>query len=117
MGDRYSIKANRRGPQYELTLIEIESIEAFTREIDAAFTAAMPRRNIVTRHVRLNLFNGRPFRVGEVLCEGIELCEPCGLFAKRTRREVLKFFANRGGLRARILGGGAIQVGDAVTEP
>jgi hypothetical protein len=46
---------------------------------------------------------GKTFRVGGVTCEGIELCEPCSLFAKRTRREVLKFFLSRGGLRARIV--------------
>jgi MOSC domain-containing protein YiiM len=114
VGDRYSLKANRRGPKYELTLIEIEAVEAFAREVDPAFTAWMPRRNIVTREIGLNLLSGRQFRLGEVVCEGIELCEPCTLFAKRTRREVLKFFGNRGGLRARIVQGGEIRVGDAV---
>jgi MOSC domain-containing protein YiiM len=48
------------------------------------------------------------------MCEDLELCEPCSLFAKRTRREVLKFFRNRGGLRARIIEDGEIRVGNEV---
>jgi MOSC domain-containing protein YiiM len=74
----------------------------------------MPRRNIVTRGIALNDLCGKTFRVGGVTCEGIELCEPCSLFAKRTRREVLKFFLHRGGLRTRIVEGGGIRVGDHV---
>jgi MOSC domain-containing protein YiiM len=42
------------------------------------------------------------------------LCEPCSLFAKRTHREILKFFVGKGGLRARIVAGGRIQVGDRI---
>jgi MOSC domain-containing protein YiiM len=44
----------------------------------------------------------------------VELCEPCGKFARNTHREALKFFVHRGGLRARILSGGQVRVGDEV---
>jgi MOSC domain-containing protein YiiM len=46
--------------------------------------------------------------------EGLELCEPCSLFAKRTYRQALEYFVHKGGLRARILSGGLICFGDAV---
>jgi MOSC domain-containing protein YiiM len=114
VGDRYAQAATRRGPNYQLTLIEAENVEAFAHSIDGAFKADMPRRNIVTRGVSLNDLVGRQFGIGGAKLEGIELCEPCSLFAKRTRREVLTHFRNRGGLRARIVGGGEIHVGDAV---
>jgi MOSC domain-containing protein YiiM len=68
----------------------------------------------VTRGVRLNDLVGRRFRVGEALLEGVELCEPCRLFAQRTHPEVLRFFAGRGGLRARIVAGGVVRPGDAI---
>ncbi len=115
LGDRYVIRSNRRRPDYHLTLIEAENVEAFASEIDPAFTPDLPRRNIVTRGVRLNPLNGERFLVGNVLCEGIELCEPCSLFARRTRRDVLTFFALRGGLKARILTGGEIRLGDRLS--
>ena len=114
VGDRYETPKNRRGGDYQLTLIELENIEAYINEVDGAFTPDMPRRNIVTRGTALNDLCGKTFRVGGATCEGIELCEPCSLFASRTRREVLKFFLHRGGLRARIVEGGEIRIGDDV---
>lgn len=46
-GDRYAISTNRRGPDYQLTLIEIENIEAFSRFVSRPFTPDVPRRNVV----------------------------------------------------------------------
>jgi MOSC domain-containing protein YiiM len=113
-GDRYSQPKNSQARDNQVTLIELENIEAFTRSTDLALTPEMPRRNIVTRGIRLNDLCGKRFKVGAAILEGIELCEPCGLFAKRTRPEILKFFVRKGGLRARIVGGGEIRVGDTI---
>ena len=115
-GDRYTAAKLRRSPDYQVTLIELENIEAFGQATGLALTPEMPRRNIVTLGVRLNDLCGKSFRVGGAVFEGLEPCEPCSLFAKRTHREVLKFFAGKGGLRARVLSGGAIRVGDFVGD-
>jgi MOSC domain-containing protein YiiM len=115
-GDRYSEKKNRRSPDYQVTFIELENIEAFTRASGLPLTPDMPRRNIVTSGIRLNELCGKRFRVGRARFEGLELCEPCSLFAKRTHREVLQFFVGKGGLRARIVSGGEIRVGDTIEE-
>ena len=116
VGDRYYAEKNRRAPDYQVTLIELENIEAFTEATGLALTPNMPRRNIVTRGVRLNDLLDKRFKVGEAVFEGLDLCEPCSLFAKRTYREVLKSFAGRGGLRARIVSSGEVRVGDPVIE-
>ena len=113
-GDRYAEAKNRRSPDYEVTLIESENIEAFVKATGHALTPEMPRRNIVTSGVRLNDLLGRRFSVGPAVFEGLELCEPCSLFAKRTYSEVLAFFRGKGGLRARIISAGVLSVGDAV---
>jgi len=115
VGDRYAISAHRRGPDYQLTLIELEHIEAFADVVSRPFTPDTPRRNVVTRGVALNDLCGKQFRVGNAVLEGLELCEPCSLFAKRAGREVLKHFLHRGGLRTRIIEGGEIRVGDRIT--
>jgi len=115
-GDRYSEAKNRRSPDYQVTFIELENIEAFTQATGLPLTPDMPRRNIITRGIRLNGLCGKRFKVGRARFEGLELCEPCSLFARRTHREVLQFFVGKGGLRARIVSGGEIRVGDAIEE-
>ena len=113
-GDRYAEAKNRRAPDYQVTLIELENIEAFVGKTELVLTPEQPRRNIVTRGVNLNALCGKRFRIAAAVFEGLELCEPCSLFAKRTHREILKFFVGKGGLRARIVAGGRIQVGDRI---
>jgi len=113
-GDRYAEAKNRRAPDYQVTLIELENIKAFVAETGLVLTPEQPRRNIVTSGVNLNLLCGKRFKIGAAVFEGQGLCEPCSLFAKRTHREILKFFVGKGGLRARIVSGGDIHVGDQV---
>lgn len=114
-GDRYS---NAKNPieANQVTLIEKENIDAFVEATGKMLTPDMPRRNIVTSGIRLNDLCGKRFKVGEVLLEGIELCEPCGLFSKRTYKVALKFFVGKGGLRAKIVSGGKIHVNDAIVQ-
>jgi MOSC domain-containing protein YiiM len=113
-GDRYADPTNRRSSDYQVTLIELEHIEAFAAASGLPLAPHEPRRNLVTEGVDLNSLLGQRFAVGEVEVEGLELCEPCGLFARRTHSDVLKFFIHKGGLRARILTDGFIRTGDRV---
>jgi MOSC domain-containing protein YiiM len=120
-GDRYfdgagTFSPNPRKPDYELTLIQQEHVEAFAAQAGRSFTARDARRNIVTRGVDLNTLAGREFRIGEVLIRGIRLCEPCDYLAKSTFPEVLQGLMHKGGLRAQILTEGEIRVGDSLTE-
>lgn len=115
-GDRYAEAGNRRSDDYQLTLIEIENIEAFVQASGLALAPHEPRRNLVTQGIPLNALNGRRFRVGEVELEGLDLCEPCATFGQRTYLEAVRFFVHRGGLRCRVLRGGMIQVGDHVAD-
>lgn len=118
-GDRYfsgsgTFAKNPQQPDYELTLIEQEVIEAFARESGLAFGSASARRNIVTRGVALNDLVGVEFSIGAVRIKGLRLCEPCSYLAKTTFPEVLRGLVHRGGLRAQILSAGVIHVGDVV---
>lgn len=109
-GDRY---ANRKGQ--EITLIEQEALEAALRDYQLELSHAESRRNLLTSGVPLNHLVGKQFSVGSSLLEGIELCEPCSHLEKLTGRKVIKALLHRGGLRARIVTGGQLQVGDAIT--
>ena len=70
---------------------------------------------MTTRGVRLNDLLGQRFRVGEILCEGTRLCEPCQHLVDLIGKPVLKPLVHRGGLRADILEDGEIRVGDPIS--
>jgi MOSC domain-containing protein YiiM len=118
-GDRYLYQtgkfSDRPGPARQLTLIELESIEALRREQSIELDPVESRRNIVTREVPLNHLINRKFRVGEAVARGIKLCEPCEYLEELTQKKVMNGLVHRGGLRAEILEGGIIRVGDQVS--
>ena len=101
-------------PGRALTLIAAEALEAFQAETGIPLTAAESRRNVLTRGVDVNALVGKRFRVGEVECLGIELCEPCKHLESVTHPGVLKGMVHRAGLNADILTDGEIAAGDAV---
>jgi MOSC domain-containing protein YiiM len=116
-GDRYFLQRgtfSKPAPDREVTLIEIEAIEALNRDYRVALDAGDSRRNIATRGVPLNQLVGREFTVGSVGLKGIRLCEPCGHLEGLTREGVRAGLVHRGGLRAQILTGGVIRPGDPV---
>jgi MOSC domain-containing protein YiiM len=115
-GDRNFFAGEGMQPERdrELTLIATEALDALAAEHGIELTAAESRRNVATRGIELNQLEGRRFRVGEVECEGIELCEPCNHLQGMTKPGVLRGLVHRGGLRAAILTDGEIAVGDAV---
>jgi hypothetical protein len=97
-------------PGSALTLIEAEVCESF----DPPLQPDEHRRNLVTRGLELNGLVGREFRLGEVLCRGMRLCEPCRVVQSYAGRPVLRALVHRGGLRADVLEDGTIHAGDGV---
>ena len=119
-GDRYANKlgtySNDPGTGRHVTLIEIEAVEALKREYNVGVAAALCRRNIVTRAVALNHLVEKEFSVGEVVLRGMRLCEPCAHLEKLSAPGALRGLIHRGGLRAEILTGGTIRVGDPIVS-
>jgi MOSC domain-containing protein YiiM len=70
---------------------------------------------VTTRGVDLNALVGKRFRVGEVECYGVELCEPCAHLQSMTRPGVINELVHRAGINADLLTDGTISVGDDVT--
>lgn len=99
----------------EITLVEVEAVEAVNRDYVMRLEPQETRRNVLTRGVALNHLVGREFTVGGVRLRGLRLCEPCGHLESLTRKGVMRALLHRGGLRAEVLHGGPIRVGDAVT--
>jgi hypothetical protein len=111
VGDRYANgdgTFSGPGRGYELTLVEAEVLD----EIQLSWEAA--RRNIVTSGISLNALVGERFHVGRVECIGRRLAEPCAHLQRLARPGLLRPLVHRGGLRADILSGGTITVGDEI---
>ena len=120
-GTGYYSKTSSHGGR-EVTLIEIETIEALFRGVlNAAggrlgikLSAADTRRNIATSGVPLNHLVDREFCIGRVLMRGTRLCEPCKYLEELSQPGVMSGLIHRGGLRAQILNEGVIHIGDTV---
>jgi MOSC domain-containing protein YiiM len=107
VGDRYA-------ESRDLTLIEAEALEGLREDTGIELSPAEVRRQVLTRGIRLNDLVGERFTVGVVECVGQELCEPCNHLQGLTYPGVLRGLVHRGGLRADIVSGGRIAVGDEV---
>lgn len=121
-GDRYfdgtgTFSPHPQKPDFEVTLIELEKVQAFANASGLPFTTAMARRNLVTEGVDLNALVGREFSVGAVRLRGLRLCEPCSYLAKISFPETLRGLVHQGGLRAQIISEGVIRIGDRVGAP
>ncbi|MQA05635.1 MAG: hypothetical protein GEV07_23940 [Streptosporangiales bacterium] len=107
-GDRYaagagtfSPRADRR-PGYDLTLMAAEVLDELTaagHTVDFTTT----RRNLLTRGIDINALVGRTFYIGDVLCEGRRLCEPCAHLDRLSGPGLLRPLIHKGGLRVDIL--------------
>jgi MOSC domain-containing protein YiiM len=117
-GDRYASGAgtysSRGGDGRAVTLVAREAIAAVNAN-GTALGDEETRRNLVTEGVALDDLIGREFRVGEVVLRGVRTCPPCAWLEGLTRPGVKDALEGRGGLRADVVRGGSIRVGDAVT--
>lgn len=114
-GDRNLRAEARADRDSDVTLIEVEVLEGLREESGIDLTEGGSRRNLHTRGISLNELVGQEFSVGEVVLRGQGLCEPCLSLAEACGdRRVIRGLVHRGGLRASILRGGVISVGDPI---
>ena len=114
-GDRYfegrGTFSNPNGVGYDVTLIEAEVLDDL-RLPSGPLAPEDARRNLVTRGIDLNALVGERFTIGDVLCIGQRLCEPCAHLERLTARHgTLRALVHKGGLRADILSDGEISIG------
>ncbi|GGD38496.1 MOSC domain-containing protein [Pseudoxanthomonas indica] len=110
-GDRYKGSNGKRG----ITLIQAEHLPVI------AALAARPdlqqawlRRNVVVSGIPLVALKGRRFRIGNVVLEGTEDCDPCSRMEDALGPGGYNAMRGHGGLCARIIEGGDFRIGDPV---
>lgn len=117
-GDRYAtgqgFYSKTPRPDRQVTLIEIESLEALKRDHQIDLRPNETRRNLTTRDVPLNHLVGKRFRVGEVLLYGARLNVPCKYLEQMTGKPVYAPLIHRSGLNCEILSGGTVRPGDSI---
>jgi MOSC domain-containing protein YiiM len=106
-GDRH-FDPTGASPGGALTLVEEEIVD------EVGLAPGETRRQLTVRGVRLRELIGKRFRVGEVECYGVALCEPCRHLEQLTRPGIIKDLVHRAGINADILTDGAISVGDEI---
>ncbi len=98
----------------EVTLIEIETLEALKRDHNITLKVDEHRRNLTTRDVPLNHLVGKRFRVGEVVLLGGRLNTPCRYLNLVTKKDVCGLLEHRSGLNCSVLKSGTVTVGDTI---
>ncbi|MGY2082661.1 MOSC domain-containing protein [Blastococcus sp. SYSU DS0539] len=108
-GGTFSSRGDRR-PGYDLTLMAAEVLDELTAAGYAVDFAAT-RRNVLTRGIDVNALVGSTFRIGDVLCAGRRLCEPCVHLDRLSGPGLLRPLIHKGGLRVDVLTDGEIRLG------
>ncbi len=109
VGDRFF--DHRPDYKGQITFFEAEVHAAVLDTFGVAVEPWIYRRNVITEGIRLAEWIGRTFEVQGILCEGVEECRPCYWMDHAVTAGVEEFLRGRGGLRARILKDGRLQVG------
>ena len=122
-GDRYyrgTGSYSKKPDVREVTLIEIEALEALARNdppVQAGpilLKTSDHRRNLTVRGVYLNHLVGKRFKVGSVVLRGGRLNFPCKYLERLVEAPVYLPLYNRSGLNCTIELGGVIRRGDPI---
>jgi len=117
-GDRYATGkgtySSRPSEDRQVTLIELETLEAIRRDHGITLEPSETRRNLATRGVPLNHLVGRSFSVGDAVLFGCRLNVPCMYLQELLGKPVYAPLLNRSGLNCRIVRGGVLRPGDII---
>ena len=112
VGDRYRAKNKKR----QITLIQKEHLDVVAslvgkKSIDPNLT----RRNIVVSGINLIALKKMKFKLGDVILEGTGACPPCSRMEENLGAGGFHAMRGHGGITARVIKGGKISLGDAVS--
>jgi MOSC domain-containing protein YiiM len=116
----YGLEGDRRlkgrpGSARQVSIISVEYIDVIARLLKKDnIDPALLRRNLVVSGINLSALRHQMFQIGAALFEGTALCHPCVRMEEALGKNGLAAMLGHGGICAKILEGGLIQVGDEV---
>jgi MOSC domain-containing protein YiiM len=114
LGDRYQ---GRTGGARQVTLVQAEHLSAIGAFLGLeAVAPERLRRNIAVSGLNLLALKGRRFRMGAAVLEVTGECHPCSRMEEEFGPGGYNAVRGHGGVTARVLEGGAILLGDAVSR-
>lgn len=100
----------------QVTLIQAEHLPVIAALAGLhEVTPELLRRNIVVSGLSLLALKDARFQIGEVVLEGTGECHPCSRMEENLGEGGYNAVRGHGGLTARVIVGGVIREGDAVT--
>ncbi len=112
-GDRFRGGASSKR---QVTLIQAEHLAVIAQLLGRErVDPSLLRRNIVVSGINLLALNGAQFTIGGALLEGTGGCHPCSRMEETFGAGGYNAVRGHGGITARVISGGVIRVGDAVT--
>jgi hypothetical protein len=105
-GDRYATRLGTYSKNHhidrQVTLIEVEVLEALARDRGIELASHEHRRNLMTRDVPLSHLVGQYFRIGECVLYGGRLNVPCLYLENLLSKKVFKPLLNARGSTAEL---------------
>ncbi|MDB4755745.1 MOSC domain-containing protein [Mariniblastus sp.] len=103
------------GDKRMVTFIQKEHIEFVAAILGRdCVDPALLRRNIVVSGLNLVALKQQYFRIGEAVFQGTTHCPPCSRMEKNLGEGGYNAMRGHGGINARVIQGGVVNVGDVV---
>lgn len=98
----------------QVTLIQSEHFAVMSSMLGHEVGPEMTRRNIVVAGVNLTALEDQQFYIGDVLLEWSAPCPPCERMEENLGRGGIRAMIGHGGICARVIEAGTLNVGDAI---
>ncbi len=105
------------GARRQVTLIQAEHLAAIARYLGVdALAPGLLRRNLVVSGINLLALKERDFTVGTARLAATGECHPCSRMEEVLGAGGYNAVRGHGGITARVVAGGIVSVGDALTR-
>ena len=113
VNDRYY--ENFKEKKEQVTLINLEEINNFNKQVQQNIEPKDFRRNIIVSGIDLNKLIDKQIKINQVILKIHEICQPCKYLQDKLKLpRLVKLLVNKSGVRAEIITSGNLSVGDKI---